>query len=211
MNTMHKGSGYKDNGELLKWENHWGHYVFSDTPITGVIGVRSLEWIDDETNYHAVCNLSYDNYMEYGLAEKIAEWQQDQDDPNATPDEKLLEQWRDELGEYYAESGDTYLIGDYIYHEPTKQWDIDYDGDNHFAAIVDYDWGGGVVHVVWSRYVVRAALGSPCIPGQCNSDTPGDYLAYDLPLELYGEFRQNINPQYIYASASDFLDNQRYA
>lgn len=131
-----------------KFTYHWGHWVFSDTPTTGVIGVNSLEWIGEETDYHAVCNTTYESYMEYGLEEKIAEWQQDQDDAMATPGEDMLEEWRDELGEYYEGQDEEFLIGDYILDEASGQYIIDYDGTNHYAAIVDYGWGGGVLSML---------------------------------------------------------------
>lgn len=181
---------------------HWGKWVHSEEPITGVVSCHSLEWIYEETDYRAVANLSYDGYIKEGLREKTNEWQHTQEDINAMPDDDLLEEWRDELGEQYEESGDTYLIGAWYFDEMSRQWEIDKSpdiaDDEAYAAIVDYDFSGGIVHVVYSRFVTRAALGSPCIPGQCDLDTEGDYLAYDLPLSFYGENRQNSNPQMIY-------------
>lgn len=200
----------QNNQPEIKVEFHWGKWVSSDIPVTGVISCHSLEWIYDETNYHAVTNVSYDNYLEYGLADLSNAWQQDQDDPNATPDDDLLEQWRDELGEQYEENCDTYLIGDWVL-DSDGQYQIDYGGDNHFAAIVDYDFSGGIVQVIWSRYVTNAALCSPCCPGQCDLDTPGDFMGYDLSLSMYGEMRQTTERQRIYNSEADFLANMAYA
>lgn len=178
---------------------HWGKWVFSDEPTTGVISCHSLEWIYDECDYHAVTNLSFDNYLEYQLSERTNEWQSEQYDPNATPDEDLLSQWTDELGQEYEESGDTYLIGSWRFDEASKEWEINKDpnlkDDDAYAAIVNYDFSGGIVQVIWSRFVTRSALCSPCCPGQTDNDTEGEYIGYDLPLSFYGEMRQNTYPQ----------------
>lgn len=200
----------QNNQDQVKTEYHWGKWVSSDIPTTGVISCHSLEWIYEETDYRAVTNVSYDNYMEYQIGDKTREWQSEQDDPNATPDDDLLEEWRDQLGEQYEESGDTYLIGDWL-QDSDGQYQIDYGGTNHFSAIVDYDFAGGIVQVVWSRYVTNAALCSPCCPGQCDLDSPGDYMGYDLPLDFYGDLRQTSELQRVYNSEADFLGNLAYA
>lgn len=193
-----------------KTEYHWGKWVSSDIPTTGVISCNSLEWIYEETDYRAVTNLSYDNYLEYHLGDMTRQWQQD-NDTDDTPDDDLLEQWRDELGEQYEENCDTFLIGDWV-ADSTGQYQIDYGGTNHFAAIVDYDFSGGIVQVVWSRYVTSARLCSPCCPGQCDLDSNGgDYMGYDLPLSMYGEFRQTTELQRIYNSDADFRGTMAHA
>lgn len=215
MNTQQNGEAtWNDVTNLLTnevlTEYHWGKWVSSNTPVTGVVSCRSLEWIHDETHYHAVTNLSYDDYMEQNIAERLAEWQDQHSMLDVPMDEDLLEEWRDQLGEQYEESGDTYLIGDWRL-DSTGQFQIDYGGTNHFAAIVDYNFAGGIVQVVWSHYVTSAALCSPCCPGQCDLDTPGDFLGYDLPLDFYGQLRQTTETQRVYSSESDFLVNLAYA
>lgn len=177
---------------------HWGKWVFSNEPTTGVISVNSLEWIHDEVDYHAVVNLSYDSYLEQNLNDRMREWQQD-NDTDDDPDDDLLEQWRDELGEQYEEQCDTYLIGSWRFDDASQQWEIDKNpnlkDEDAYAAIVDYDFSGGIVQVVWSRFVSRATLCSPCCPGQCDMDSEGGYIGYDLPLSFYGDRRENTYPQ----------------
>lgn len=184
----------------IQSEFHYGYWVSSDTPITGVVSTRNVEWIYDETDYGAVTNLSYDGAWQEYLRERTNEWLAANDDDgsgSSAPDEDTIDQWRNEYGQMYEESGDRYLIGSWSFDEDTREWEVNRDAsladDDAFAAIVDYDWGGGIVHVVWSRYVTRAALCSPCCAGQCDLDTEGDYLAYDLPPSLYGDNRANTN------------------
>ncbi len=56
------------------------------------------------------------------------------------------------------------------------------DTDSEYSAIV----GEMYCQVVHSKRTVRRALCSPCFPGQADLDTPGEYLAFDLPLDMYG-------------------------
>lgn len=190
--------GETDNGDGVLVTNHWGKWVISNQPTTGVISCHSLEWIHDEVNYHAVTNLSYDSYLEYGINDLTNAWQRD-NDTEESPPEEMLDQWRDQLGGQYEESGDTYLIGAWHFDSYTQFWEIDKtedDPEKSFAAIVDYDFAGGIVQVVWSRICSHGALCSPCCPGQVDLDTSGDYMGYDLPLSFYGEYRQNDTPQF---------------
>lgn len=182
--------------------NHWGHWVSSNDPVTGVVSCHNVEWIYEEIDYRAVTNLSYDGYMEQNIADMTRAWQNRQGEDDMTPDEDLLEEWRDQLGEQYEESGDTYLIGSWYFDDASKQWEVnkspDLADDDAYAAIVDCDFSGGIVQVVWSRFVTRGGLCSPCCPGQVDLDNEGEFVGYDLPLSLYGEYRQNTNPQLRY-------------
>ncbi len=72
----------------------------------------------------------------------------------------------------------TWLIGDWI-QDKDELWD--YDPNGEYAAIVRES----VTQVVFSKYTKKAALCSPCYPGQADNDTSGEFLAYDLPPEAY--------------------------
>ena len=87
--------------------NHWGTWVSSDTPVTGVISNHSAEWLHEE---------SWDGI-------------------------------------------------DLAMEQHFKECEICANGD----------------------YTRRGALCSPCYPGQVDLDTPGDYLGYDLPPDIYGD------------------------
>ena len=180
---------YKDDGSALHVEYHWGKYVFSDTPVTGVISCHSVEWIHDECNYHGVANLSYDGALEYFLNEKRAEWEVDNE---GDPDEDTIEEWTYEFNDFYESQGDTILIGDWQ-QDNDGLWGPIERGNKGYAAIVNYD--SNTIQVVWSEFVTMGALCSPCYPGQVDLDTEGDYMGYDLPIDLYGEVRENTNPQ----------------
>ena len=65
-------------------------------------------------------------------------------------------------------------------------WKKDSDGlyepdkTGEYAAIC----GEIYTQVVWSKTTGKSALCSPCYPGQCDVDTPGDYLYYALPADM---------------------------
>lgn len=66
-------------------------------------------------------------------------------------------------------------------------WKEDSDGlyepdkDGEFSAIM----GEIYTQVVWSKHTRRCALCSPCYPGQGDLDTPGAFLTYDVPPDMY--------------------------
>ena len=60
------------------------------------------------------------------------------------------------------------------------------DESGEYSAIVREVY----TQIVHSRYVTRAALCSPCYPGQADLDTSGAYLAYTLPPDMFGEFAE---------------------
>lgn len=68
----------------------------------------------------------------------------------------------------------TRIFGDWLLNEDGK---YEPDKNGEFAAISNE----ATVQVVWSKTTARAALCSPCYPGQADMDTPGDFLAYTLP------------------------------
>lgn len=171
--------------------NHWGKWINSDDPTTGVVSMNNLEWINDELYYSDAFDLSYESALEEYLLEKLGEWQNDQDDLNAMPDFELMEEWRQDFNDHYDNLGESeYLIGNWIKAEDGK---YDPDTTGEYAAIALC--GSNVVQVVWSKYATRCALCSPCYPGQGDLDSIGEFLAYDLPIEIYGEFRENTNAQ----------------
>ncbi len=95
--------------------------------------------------------------------------------------------WEDHLADCDDEDHDhcgpdsmgTVLIGGWI-----KDSDGRYspDKESEYSAIV----GEVNTQVVWSRHTDRAALCSPCYPGQADLETPGDVLAFTLPADLLG-------------------------
>lgn len=167
--------------------NHWGKWRSSELPTTGVVSMNNLEWIDDEINNGI--DLSYDGALEQYIEEEIAEWQEKIGDLNALPSDDLKEEW---IAAFDYDSGgeSEYLIGSWVRNEEGK-YSPDRSGD--YAAIALC--GSNVVIVEWSKYITRAAMCSPCYPGSADLDTEGDFMAYDLPMAIYGDFRQNDNGQ----------------
>lgn len=169
--------------------NHWGKWVDSNQPVGGVVSVHSVEWIDDECNSGREIDLTWESVLLEFKAQKLRDYQARYGDRQ--PSRRTIAKWVEELANGYEGGwGDQqYLIGDWV-KDDNGLYDPDPAGE--YAAIVNYD-GGMTIQIVYSKWVTRAALCSPCYPGQVDLDTPGEYLGFDLPPELYGERRQNPN------------------
>lgn len=147
--------------EKIKTVNHWGKWVSSDKPITGVIGINELgQAFFDELNYSSI-NVTLEEYIE-------------ENPENLTQDEL------DNM-DYWDSSQDTMLIGNWIKDE-NGQYDFDPMGE--YAAVVNEQ----TVQVIYSKHIRNNVnLCSPCYPGQADSASKGDFMMYDLPLEFYAE------------------------
>jgi len=139
--------------------NHWGIWVDKNQPITGVINNYFAEWLTEESIY---------NSIDLDLESHITECSECQNDQYC----EAMEYW---------EYSDTFLLGDWILDTNTGLYEPDPQGD--YSAIYHVD--SNTTQVVYSKYLKKCALCSPCYPGQGDLDTTGDYLAYDLPPELY--------------------------
>jgi hypothetical protein len=137
--------------------NHWGKWVNSEKPVTGVMSIHNIAWefMDDE-----ICL----------ICEEIQE--EIESDESLSEDEK-----EHELEFIECDSSHDKIIGDWM-----KDKDGLYtpDESKEFAAIMRET----VIQVVWSKYTARGALCSPCYPGQVDLDSEGDFLGYTLPSEL---------------------------
>ena len=158
--------------------NHYGRTVDSETPIVGVISNNSAEWL------HEACDngidLSYEDFIDelrkehegYRNSKFAGEHADDFDECEECEKSK----------EYYESDEPTYLIGSWKLvngmYEP--------DTGGEYAAKVSYD-AFNCTQVLWSRYASRSELCSPCFPGQADLDTPGEYLAYQLPPDMFGD------------------------
>lgn len=137
--------------------NHWGHWVNSEKPITGVVTNNAVAWLNEEIA--TGIDVDYEAY--------------ERDNPEGLSPEKL-----NDVLEMWDASNSTYLIGD---------WRKDKDGlyepepTGDYAAIV----GEVYTQVVFSHNVRRCSLCSPCYPGQGDLESEGDFLTYDLPADMY--------------------------
>lgn len=140
--------------------NHWGKFVDSEIPVTGVISNHTPEWLYDES-YNAI-DLDYESFLT-----------EIENDTSLSEDEK-----QDAIDGYESMGDSTLLIGD---------WTTDSDGlyipdeSGEYSAIMRES----VTQIVWSKYTKRGALCSPCYPGQVDLDSEGEFLAYDLPKDIY--------------------------
>ena len=152
-------SGYRDENSTY----HYGVTIRHDTPTTGVISNNAIEWLHEETADGI--DLSWEN--------RLSDFEQEHG--REPTDEERDDAW---MGFDWGSS--TYLIGSW-----TKSADGVYDPDKSgdFSAIV----GEIYTQVVWSKTVTRAALCSPCFPGQADIGSKGEYLAYTLPADVMGE------------------------
>lgn len=164
---------------------HWGKWVDSEVPTTGVVDSNSPAHLMEEVFSDSAINLSFERSWKEFYRGKLGAYQKVRGRENKAPSARLVAKWEDEHSEEYNMgaygSGETYLIGKWIV-DSEGEYAPDLEGE--YAAIVNFD--SFTVQVVHSKWVRRCALCSPCYPGQADLDCAGDYLAYDLPAEIYG-------------------------
>ena len=138
----------------------------SDISIGGVVSNNTPEYLHDEIVYNSIC-------QDYEV------------DAAQCPNEDHDTCWCDTGAETYLLGGweqvpEHELQGDQVIAWRPVEGD---DNEAGYSAIC----GEIYTRVVWSRWTRRCALCSPCYPGQGDLDTPGEYLTYDLPPEVYGD------------------------
>ena len=157
--------------------NHWGTFVDSEVPTTGVAQNNHVEWLSEEIYSNGSVNVSYEESLKQNLEEALALAQEG--DPDLDVD-LFSEEFTEAFNNSYEDQNDTYLIGTW---KKDNQGLYEPDETGEYSAIC----GEIYTQVVWSRHTKRCALCSPCYPGQGDLDSPGDFLCYDLPPDLYGE------------------------
>jgi len=137
--------------------NHYGKWVDSEVPITGVCNGNNIAWefVNDE-----ICLTCESNFNEI------------ENNNNLNEDEK-----QHELDFLECDSSHTKIFGDWKLDTKTGK----YEPDGEFAAIENES----TVQVIFSKYTKKCALCSPCYPGQGDLDSSGEYLAYTLPDDLF--------------------------
>lgn len=134
--------------------NHWGKWVDSNIPVTGVLSHNEVDsWLYES---ELIC-LDCDKMMK-----------QEDSENEDNPDYDWIE----------CDSSHTRLLGNWIFDTNTNQYEPDKNGE--FAAIEKEM----TIQVVWSKYTKRGNLCSPCYPGQVEFSNDGDFIAYTLPDEL---------------------------
>jgi len=93
-------------------------------------------------------------------------------------------------------SSDCYLIG----FDIIDQGEYTIDTDAEYSAIV----GDTYCFIHASKWVQKCALCSPCFPGQGDLDSTGEFLAYTLPPEVWGDNK----PEVITCCCADIATNQ---
>lgn len=146
----------------VKTVNHWGKWISSDTPVTGVLSIHDIawEWMDDE------------------ICLTCQEIEQDIEQDETLDDDER----ENELEFIECDSSHTKIIGDWKQDEQGKYYP---DEQGEFAAIVNET----TVQVVYSKHTARGPLCSPCYPGQVDLNAnstmeTGDFIGYTLPKEL---------------------------
>lgn len=149
--------------------NHWGMWVDSTMPVTGVISNNNVEWLNDEIYSSTAINLDYERW----LNDRESEVKEDED---LAEDEDVFLDIEDE---YESNGDDTILIGEWLMDNNGKYYP---DPNGDYAAIV----GEFCTQVVFSKYFSKGNLCSPCYPGQVDLDSEGEFLGYTFPPEIIG-------------------------
>lgn len=147
-------------------KNHWGVWVDSEEPITGVHSIHDMNWesYDDSDEICPICINSLQELEEY--REEHPEYDRDAEYSDAIDGESWVE----------CDSSHSKLIGDWIVGEDKLYTPIK-NGPEGYSAIMNED----TIQVLWSEKTERHALCSPCYPGQADADSDGEYLCYVLP------------------------------
>ena len=142
--------------------NHYGFWVSPDTAITGVISNNTVEFLNEKID--AGIDIDYENFLKELAGQELTE-----------------DEYNDAV-EFYENDAATILIGSWI--KDNGQYTEDVNGQ--YAAIVRET----VTQVIYSKHTTRAALCSPCYPGQADLNTIGEYLAYTLPADIIGNMNK---------------------
>src|SRR4030067_2742445 len=139
----------------IKTVNHWGKWISSDVPITGVLSTNDIAWefVNDE-----IC---------LTCEEIINEIDNDDSIDDKDREYEFVE----------CDGSHTRLLGDWIKGDDGL-YGIDNKGE--FAAIERET----TVQVVYSKFITHGKLCSPCYPGQLDvdiEDPTGDFVGYTLP------------------------------
>lgn len=152
--------------------NHWGLFVDSEVPVTGVYSTNRINWEYLEDDICLNCN------------DYIDEINAIQDCPEC---EALLDEdgicqecgWNKERQFDFIECDSSHekLVGDWklvdgLYEANKKE--------GEFAGILRES----TIQVVWSKFVKRGGMCSPCFPGQVNADASGEFSYFALPEEI---------------------------
>ena len=150
--------------------NHYGKWIYSDKPITGVLSIHSADCsiLSDE------CINGIDLDYQEALKDFNESYQSDHEqDFNQDDYDESLQYFNDG----YESQDSNVLIG---------KWKTDSDGKympdktGDYSAIVRES----VIQIVYSKNTTHANLCSPCYPGQADLDSEGKYLAYTLPDDM---------------------------
>ncbi len=185
-------------------KTHYGVTVDSEKPTTGVFQNNHVDYLGDElTDNWGISNadsLDFEQARNDFLQEKITEIQRILDDIDGDNYEASASNIRDvcELLEEADSNLDVetteWLLGFVKTFDKSGAWywypylkcGFKPDPEAEYSAIV----GEIYLQVVRRQWVLRAALCSPCYPGQGDVNTEGDFLSYSLPPDLF----LDVNP-----------------
>lgn len=149
--------------------NHYGFWVDSEKPVTGVYSTNKINWefLDDD-----IC-LDCESHIK------------EIDDMQDCPECKFLldeEGVCQECG-WNKERQFDFIECDSSHEKLVGNWKKDEEGiychdeEGDFAGILREF----TIQVVWSKTIKRGGMCSPCFPGQVDADATGEFSYYALP------------------------------
>ena len=161
-------------------KNHYGIYIDTEKPVTGVWYNNEIEWLGDEIQ----------DGIDLAWEEHVAECKGQCSKCDCNHPEGKCECHGTEAHEYDPvedehgccgpqESGDFY-IGDW---KERGDGDYDPDPDGEYSAIVREIY----TQVVLSKWAIKGNACSPCYPGQAEPARTGDQVLYAPPPDLLGD------------------------
>lgn len=197
---------------------HWGVTVDSEKPITGVVKTNHVEFIDDDI--HNGIDLEWEAHViecqgmcadcrcnHGGIAPGVEASEAGDCECSVfllrgrghDVDVKHAYRQSDDHDACGPDERGTTLIGDWkrVAKQDTNavfnvgETGFAPDETGEYAAIVREFY----TQVVWSKTARRVKLCSPCFPGQGDMGNPGDYLAFDLHRDMYGDGWDMMKPE----------------
>lgn len=165
MNALDKsmmGSSFNvtTSGKPAKLVNHWGKWVDSSIPTTGVYGFNQVSnWLWEEESIDLTYESFLDELRREGLEEDSDKWQNACDMYESFESDLLIGAWmKDSDGKYIP------------------------DPAGEYSAIINGSMY--TIQVVLSKHIGHGNLCSPCYPGQVDAGSEGQFSYYALPDDL---------------------------
>ena len=150
--------------------NHWGIWVNSEIPTTGVFGNNEIEFLLDDP-YIDLQHEEHKEECENCREGDSCDWEDFSDST------KLIGFEECDLGDLEC-----------IFQFKVQNKGLRINRKAEYSVII-HEATSQVLHSEWC---IKGALCSPCYPGQVDAGTPGEFLGYAFPPDVVGEYAKEL-------------------